>query len=101
LLSDVQTYRQMSTSRSTDPTLLTPGDDAALVIGDDSETDLELKFRRRGSQSTVDVVIGTNNWLVMAITLSEMYLSKATSPTSSASLQHLRILGRRGRQLLQ
>jgi len=51
---------------------------------------------------TVDVVIGTNNWLVDGITLSEMYLVESNiADIISISYRHLRILGRRGRQFFQ
>ena len=75
LLSDVQTYRQMFNLPVNDPNFINTGDDAGVVIGDDSETDLDTEISGGvAPNATVDVVIGTNNWLVDGITLSEMYL---------------------------
>jgi large repetitive protein len=74
-LSDVQTYRQMFNLPVNDPNFINTGDDAGVVIGDDSETDLDTEISGGvAPNATVDVVIGTNNWLVDGITLSEMYL---------------------------
>jgi len=74
-LSDVQTYRQMFNLPVNDPNFINTGDDAGVVIGDDSETDLDTEISGGiAPNATVDVVIGPSNWLVDGVTLSEMYM---------------------------
>ncbi len=74
-LSDVQTYRQMFNLPVNDPVFIHAGDDAGVVIGDDSESDLDVEIAGGvAPNATIDFVIGPSSWLVDGVTLSTMYL---------------------------
>ena len=75
LLSDVQSYRQLSGLPPNDPNFIHAGQDAGTLPGDDGESDLDVEISGGVAPgATVDFVIGTPTFLVDGITNSTEYI---------------------------
>jgi hypothetical protein len=75
LLDDVETYRSISGLPANDPVFIHAGQDAGVLPGDDSESDLDVEISGGvAPNATVDFVIGTPTFLVDGITNSYEYL---------------------------
>ena len=75
LMSDVQTYRQMFNLPFNNPNFISPGEDAGVSPGDDSESDLDVEIAGGVAPgATVDFVPGASTLTIAGVDLSLMYM---------------------------
>jgi Pro-kumamolisin, activation domain/Bacterial Ig-like domain (group 3) len=75
LMSDVQTYRAMFNLPVNNPNFISPGEDAGVSPGDDSESDLDVEIAGgMAPGATVDFVPGASTLTIAGVDLSLMYM---------------------------